>query len=458
MRLGDSGRSAVIAAGVMIALMAGAASEALAVRDIEMTTVDYAGTMIYWFPVVFYTAIENTGTEGSTVDLHLEKNLPGGWASDMCIDGDCIPNDGFLYLAPGEVETVLVDVTVGGSQNMGLETMTATVRQEPSIVKSQTYAAFAQLPSFLLVDDDNGAGYETYLKTAIEAAGYKVRVWDADSLGRPGPIQLLSYWGVFWTTADGNAGYITSGDEQDMMTYLDSGGRLFLASMDLLSSRGGATTFTTNYLHAASWMNNTGAATVSGISGDPISDSMVLPLTAGPFSAGNTDNMTLNSPSDSIFVGATGISGLKVEESAHQLVFLSYPFEDVSTSAPDPDNQATLISRVIGWFDPPTAGVDSKPDLPQDELVLGQNSPNPFKTSTGISFAVPRGSRHTELVVYDVKGRVVKTLINGAPSAAGSRIAWDGRDDAGAPVASGVYFYKITADRASAIKKMVMLR
>jgi hypothetical protein len=460
MRLGDLGRSALIVSGVTIALLAGAVSESLAVRDIEMTTEDYAFTKPYWWPAVFTTLIVNTGTEGSTVDLHLEKNLPaGGWSSDMCINGgQCIPNDGFFYLDPGESASVVVDIYVGGSQNMGLERMTATIRQEPSIVKSQTYAAFANLPSFLLVDDDNGAGYETYLETAIENAGYKARVWDCDSLGRPGEVQLLSYWGVFWTTADGDASYLTSGDESDMMTYLDAGGKMFLASMDFLSSRGGATTFTTNYLHAASWTNNTGAALLAGTPGDPISDTMSLLLDGSPFSQTNTDNMMLNTPSDSIFTGATGISGLKVEESGHQLVFLSYPFEDVSTSASDPDNQDTLISRVISWFDPPPAGVEKKSDIPQGELVLGQNNPNPFKSSTGISFAVPRGSRYAELVVYDVKGRAVKTLMSGTPSAARNKITWNGKDDSGAPVASGVYFYRLTADRTSTIKKMVMLK
>jgi hypothetical protein len=168
--------------------------------------------------------------------------------------------------------------------------------------------------------------------------------------------------------------------------------------------------------------------------------------------------MTLNAQADSIFVGAAGISGVKVEESGHKLVFLSFPFEDVSTSDPDPDNQAMLISRVINWFAPPPAGVGDGLEITQGELVLGQNQPNPFESSTGISFAVPEGSRHAELVVYDVRGRVVRTLISGPPSAAENQAMWDGRDDGGAPVASGVYFYKLSVDRAAALKKMVLLK
>jgi hypothetical protein len=451
--------SIIVVLATVVAPAAGLVSPALAAYDLEMTTEDYAITMNYWRPAVFTTAIENTGTEADTIDLHLDNDFPGGgWSSDMCIKGKCIPNNGHVYLAAGETETVLVDIYVGGSQNMGQATMTATMRHDPPTFKTETYTAFAQLPSFLLVDDDDGGAYETYLKSAIEAAGYKARAWDADSLGRPGPVQLLSYWGVFWTTADGDASYLTSDDEQDMMTYLDGGGRLFLASMDFLSSRGGATAFTTNYLHAASWTDNTGAAAVSGIPGDPISDGMALTLTGGPFSSGKTDNMVLNAPSDSVFVGLAGTSGLKVEESGHQLAFLSFPFEDVSTSDPDPDNQDTLISRVISWFDPPTAGVERKSDVHPGQLVLRQNQPNPFRSSTGISFAVPGGSRHAELVIYDVRGRVVRTLLSGVASAAESEVVWNGRDDRGAPVASGVYFCELSTDRATALRKMVLLK
>ena len=452
-------RSAVIVLGTVITLTGGLATGARAAYGVGVTVDDYAVTALFWTPAVFPTVIENTGTEADTIDLHLDNDFPGGgWSSDMCIRGKCITNNGYVYLEPAEAETIFIDIYVGGSQNMGHTTLTATMRHDPGTTDTETYTAFAQLPSFLLVDDDDGAGYETYLETAIDNAGYKARVWDADSLGRPGPVQLLSYWGVFWTTADGDAGYLTSGDEQDMMTYLDGGGRLFLAGMDFLSSRGGATTFTTNYLHAASWTNDTGAALLAGTPGDPISDTMSLALDGTPFSSGNTDNMTLDAPSDSIFTGATGVSGLKVEEGGHQLVFLSFPFEDVSTSDPDPDNQDTLISRVISWFDPPTAGVEKKSDIPRGELMLGQNQPNPFNSSTGISFAVPEGSRYAELVVYDVKGRVVRTLLSGAPTAVQSQIVWNGRDDKGAPVASGVYFYRLSTDRATALRKMVLLR
>lgn len=439
-------------------VVAGMGGECMAAYDLDVRTEDYARETLSWFPVIFTTEVENTGDQDDTIDLVLTKDAPPVWSYALCIDGDCIPSPAYIHLQPGEVETVEVIVYVGGSDEMGLVMLTASMRGDPSKVKRETYAAFVNLPSFMLVDDDAGASHETYLQTAIENAGYEARVWNADSLGRPGAVQLNSYWGVFWTTADGDVTYLTSGDEGDIIAYLDNGGNLFLSSMDFLSSRGGVTTFTADYLHIDQWTSDTGASAVSGVPGDPVSDGMSLSLLGGPFSADDTDSMTLDIPADSIFLGPAGISGLKVEENGHKVVFLSFPFEDISTSDPDPDNQTTVISRVIDWFAPPPAGVDESVGTSEGGVVLGRNFPNPFAGSTEISFAAHQTSRQVEIAIYNVNGRVVRSLHGEQGAGSRGRVVWDGTDDAGVPVASGVYFYRLSGDGAGALHKMVLLK
>jgi len=108
-------------------------------------------------------------------------------------------------------------------------------------------------------------------------------VWDAFLLGRPGETQLKSYWGVLWTTADGDASYLTTGDEADLAAFLEDGGKLFLASKDFLSSRSVASAFITDYLHISAWAYDVGASPEVGVASDPISDGMSLDLTGGPF-------------------------------------------------------------------------------------------------------------------------------------------------------------------------------
>jgi flagellar hook assembly protein FlgD len=63
-----------------------------------------------------------------------------------------------------------------------------------------------------------------------------------------------------------------------------------------------------------------------------------------------------------------------------------------------------------------------------------------------------------ELTVHDVRGRLVRRLVGGAVGLGGHEIAWDGRDDAGQAVASGVYFARITQRERTSTIRVVMVR
>jgi hypothetical protein len=94
------------------------------------------------------------------------------------------------------------------------------------------------------------------------------------------------------------------------------------------------------------------------------------------------------------------------------------------------------------------------------KFALMQNAPNPFAGGTSIRFSLPTSSR-VDLRVFDVRGRLVKTLAasgSGAFAPGIHTVQWDGRDDYGRRVASGVYFYKLQAGGRMATRKMVMLR
>ncbi len=89
---------------------------------------------------------------------------------------------------------------------------------------------------------------------------------------------------------------------------------------------------------------------------------------------------------------------------------------------------------------------------------LSQNYPNPFNPSTSIEFTVRERSRVT-LNVYDVSGKLVRTLLNeDRPAGEQHRVTWDGRNDAGQSVSSGVYFYRLNANDFTQTKKMVLLK
>lgn len=89
---------------------------------------------------------------------------------------------------------------------------------------------------------------------------------------------------------------------------------------------------------------------------------------------------------------------------------------------------------------------------------LFQNRPNPFNPSTVIRYIVPARADRVTLRIYDVEGRVVRTLVDGPQVYGENRVTWNGRDDTGRRVASGVYFYRIMFSGFEMTKKMVLLR
>ena len=89
---------------------------------------------------------------------------------------------------------------------------------------------------------------------------------------------------------------------------------------------------------------------------------------------------------------------------------------------------------------------------------LYPNYPNPFNPRTTIRFDLPEPSRAT-LRIYGVAGQLVRVLVDGEMMDATSHwIDWDGRDGGGQPVASGVYFYRLTAGRFTEARRLVLLR
>lgn len=89
---------------------------------------------------------------------------------------------------------------------------------------------------------------------------------------------------------------------------------------------------------------------------------------------------------------------------------------------------------------------------------LGQNVPNPFNPATVIPYEVGEGGGRVVLRVYDVSGRLVATLVDGFQSAGPKSIAWEGLDAAGNRVASGVYFYRLTAPGYEKTLKMTVIQ
>ena len=101
-------------------------------------------------------------------------------------------------------------------------------------------------------------------------------------------------------------------------------------------------------------------------------------------------------------------------------------------------------------------GIGDETSLPT-EFALRQNYPNPFNPSTTINYSLPTAS-NVKIVVYNILGNEIATLVNGQQAAGYHNVEWSGRNDSGNLVSTGVYFYRINADDFIAIRKMILMK
>jgi len=118
----------------------------------------------------------------------------------------------------------------------------------------------------------------------------------------------------------------------------------------------------------------------------------------------------------------------------------------------DPDNWIMDSCRVV-------TGIDDPIELPLPNAISIENIyPNPFNSSTTIRFVVNDGMQMTSLSIFDIEGRLIRRLMKNHITSARYATMWDGLDDGGQSVASGVYFVRLASGRQNEVKKVTLLR
>jgi Zn-dependent metalloprotease len=121
----------------------------------------------------------------------------------------------------------------------------------------------------------------------------------------------------------------------------------------------------------------------------------------------------------------------------------------------------SLVEAAIDDFKietvPGTQGVEDPEGVLPRPFVVDQNVPNPFNPSTEIHYSLPF-EMLMSLKIYDVEGRMIRTLADGTMTAGDHVATWDGRDSSGGMVASGIYYYRLESPEYGATRKMVLMK
>jgi hypothetical protein len=89
--------------------------------------------------------------------------------------------------------------------------------------------------------------------------------------------------------------------------------------------------------------------------------------------------------------------------------------------------------------------------------MISRNYPNPFNPSTTIAFSLPTAGK-ANLNIYNVKGQKVRDLGNPELTRGHHTVVWDGRDNRGQSVSSGVYFVRLSTAQGKSVRKILMLK
>lgn len=124
-----------------------------------------------------------------------------------------------------------------------------------------------------------------------------------------------------------------------------------------------------------------------------------------------------------------------------------------NTGNVQPLDASTIVSTRV---DTTVVGINQDERLPK-VFALHPNFPNPFNPTTTIRYDLPEASE-VKIVIYNVLGQKVKTLVNQRQPAGYKTIIWDGKNESGQQIASGFYFYRMVSEKFSKVRKMLLIR
>lgn len=316
-------------------------------------------------------------------------------------------------------------------------------------------------PADVLVVNDANESWSGAYENALTQVGISHATWNIYDRGLSIPVDLVgqtSKQAVVWFTNDANP--VLSPAEHDTLEAICARGYdLLLSGMNLAEFNAGSTLFLSR-LGVGFNSNYTGASsTIRGFVGNIISDGVNMAIT--PSLQPSRDVIDLLNPyvHKCLRYGGNAADSNKLASayientgSGGKAVFFGFDLHQAPATS-----IRTLLQRSIAYFDQVVA-VDPNDDLHPASVALYQNHPNPFNPATRIDFALSRPTQ-VSLKIYNVMGQEVRAVLNGSIMSAGEHhVVWNGLNNAGAPVSSGVYLYRLTAGDVVKTRRMILMK
>jgi hypothetical protein len=405
----------------------------------------------------FSATLFNQGLMNDTYNITAFVDGPSGWTGEFTTVNGTYPfgESDSVQVATGDSTSISVNVNPNSFNGSGVVTIEYTSKNNPGTTGSISFNVVTNTGVHLLVVDASGGGYSSLVSNVLDGF-YTGRygVVSRDALQASG-VDLSYFTMIAWCGGNSLPAFYQE-EVNNLQSYLDLGGKLLMSGQNIGSDifeAGGqsqfAQSFFNNYLHSNYVADFGGAYILSGFTGDPITDGIQFTLnTVYTRSPDEISAFDANTTPIIQFLAGPKISSVRTDDGNHKVVNFGFGFEQVNDAA----QADSLIARSIRWL---TAGIvlnNPVEGTVVKDYKLEQNYPNPFNPSTIISYSIPEESQ-VSLVIYDVMGREVANLVKAKQSAGNYEVEFDASS-----IASGTYFYKLTAGDFTSVKKMSLLK
>jgi hypothetical protein len=265
----------------------------------------------------------------------------------------------------------------------------------------------------LVVDDDRGAGYESYYTAACDSVGVLHALWESATQGSVPAETLVEYPVVVWFCGDDSTTTLAPEERSALVTYFRDGGRLLLSGQGIardLDNR--QSPFLADYLHAEFVADSTGQQFLQGLDGDPITGGEFV-VAGGSGGANNGWSLDGVRPITGAQTCArylsypdTTVAGIMRYQGTYQLVFMSVPFEAVDHSTSRYLQRWTLLARVLSWFGERLPGVEDAQPAAEAGPSRLMVAPTVARSLSDVRVTAPLNGP-AEVAVVSADGRVL---------------------------------------------------
>lgn len=405
-----------------------------------------------------YTAeLHNNGVMNDTYDITCNfDSAPVEWTGEFTTSNGTFQfgQSNMIQVASGEFATITVTVNPNSTNGAGEARLEFSSQNNPGLSGSVVFRTVTSYGVEMLVVDASGEGFGSSVMSSLSNVFTGTHGMVSRSALTPG-IDLTNFYEIIWSAGISVPAFYPE-EVTALQSFLDDGGRLLINGQDIGKDIFEATgqsqfaqDFYHNYLNAEFITDNGLSYLLNGFAGDPITNGMQFVLN-DVYERVPDEITPYDADATAIFKFLNGprTNSIRAETVDYRVVYFGFGFEQITELA----IRDTLIARSIFWL---------KEGLvvgtPGDEQIvrtfsLEQNYPNPFNPSTTINYSLEKDV-HVSLKVYDIMGSEVTELVNTEQSAGTYNVQFDASS-----VASGTYFYKLSAGDFVSVKKMTLLK